>query len=346
VFREIGGHGYIGRDESIAPYPGPIGSVVSPGLLGDNFIHLAQASSLCGACKEACPVDIDLPKMLTRVRAGQVNSDPPTVGKGGVGLTRSAKTVLHLYSRVARSQRLFAASQKIAALGSFFLAPRSSWLRLPAATGWGYSKDFPSFAWKPFRERFKLKERQGSEKTDKLVKMTIGTLIELQKSGPIIDRVQQFTREVSALGAQVYDAKHVTKEIVQFLLSRDIREIMLEPGVLDETLLRKAKIAFTHNPDPGLRAGVTKALCGLADTGSILEAEGAGSPLQASLLPEIHIAVLNRSDILPSLADAMPLVRDKDSAVFITGPSRTADIEMTLTIGVHGPGEVHIFLPS
>ncbi|MGE5462796.1 MAG: LUD domain-containing protein, partial [Syntrophothermus sp.] len=55
VFREIGGHAYIGADQKIAPYPGPIGSVVSPGLLGENFVHLAQASSLCGACKEICP---------------------------------------------------------------------------------------------------------------------------------------------------------------------------------------------------------------------------------------------------------------------------------------------------
>ncbi len=71
VFREIGGHGYVGSDGSIAPYSGPIGSVISPGLLGlQQFGQLAQASSLCGACKDACPVDIDLPKLLTRVRAG------------------------------------------------------------------------------------------------------------------------------------------------------------------------------------------------------------------------------------------------------------------------------------
>jgi len=98
--------------------------------------------------------------------------------------------------------------------------------------------------------------------------------------------------------------------------------------------------------DPALRAGVTKAICGLADTGSILIADGEGSPLQASLLPEIHIAVLCASDILPSLADAMtlPIVRTAISTVVITGPSRTADIEMSLTIGMHGPGEVHVFL--
>jgi L-lactate dehydrogenase complex protein LldF len=77
VFRELGGHAYIGADNAIAPYPGPIGSVISPGLLGENYVQLAQASSLCGACKDACPVDIDLPKMLTRVRAGVTSYQLP-----------------------------------------------------------------------------------------------------------------------------------------------------------------------------------------------------------------------------------------------------------------------------
>jgi L-lactate dehydrogenase complex protein LldG len=75
-----------------------------------------------------------------------------------------------------------------------------------------------------------------------------------------------------------------------------------------------------------------------------LEADGAGRSLHASLLPQIHIALLRESEILPSLDHAIHLVRDTKSAVFITGPSRTADIEMSLTIGMHGPGEVHVFL--
>ena len=87
-------------------------------------------------------------------------------------------------------------------------------------------------------------------------------------------------------------------------------------------------------------------MCGLADTGSILVTDDVANSLHASLLPEVHVAVLHAFDILPSLPDAFKLaqVRASGSAVVITGPSRTGDIEMTHTIGVHGPGELHVFV--
>ena len=58
------------------------------------------------------------------------------------------------------------------------------------------------------------------------------------------------------------------------------------------------------------------------------------------------MAILKASALVPSLAEALrrPEVRDAAAGVIITGPSRTADIEMTLTIGVHGPGELQVFL--
>jgi L-lactate dehydrogenase complex protein LldF len=359
VFRELGGHAYVGNDNSIAPYPGPIGSVVSPGLFGENFVQLAQASSLCGACKDACPVDIDLPKMLTRVRAGQVTRNQLTVNTGGAGLSYMAKFVLQIYGRIARSTRMFTVSQKFAALGSFLFAPFSQWIRLPAITGWGYSKDFPRFVGKTFHERWRERNVTVSEAKGLAIRSvdsprhrTTGPvsvappphIAPMPLQGSDINLVAQFTDELTALGGQVRETKKVTEEIIEFLKSREINTIHLEPKALEEALLKNAGIEFTHVPDPGIRVGVTKAICGLADTGSVLEADGEGSPLHASLLPEIHIAVLNKSDILPSLPDAMSLIKDTHAAAFITGPSRTADIEMTLTIGVHGPKEIIVFL--
>lgn len=336
VFRELSGHAYIGRDLSIAPYPGPIGSVISPGLLGNNYVQLAQASSLCGACKDACPVNIDLPKLLTRVRAGAVDQE---IGKKkeGAGLTWSTKLGLQIYTRFVTQPRLFALSQKFASLGSFLLSPRSQWMRLPAFTGWGYSKDLPRFSGKTFRERFRKSGIVNRKIEPQFTSAKELTNLPTFQPSNVID---QFTTELTALSGNVYQTSNPTQSIIEYLVSKDIKRIHLQPNVLDETLLRSAGIEFTHEADAEITVGVTKARIGLADTGSILEAD---EELLGSLLPEIHIAVLKSEDILPSLPDAMPLIQNKN-AVFITGPSRTADIEMTLTIGVHGPKELHVFV--
>ena len=68
----------------------------------------------------------------------------------------------------------------------------------------------------------------------------------------------------------------------------------------------------------------------------------------ASLLPDVHIVVLYARDIYSSMDQVLHLEEIGDSAAvsLISGPSRTADIEMTLTLGVHGPKEVHVFCLS
>ena len=94
--------------------------------------------------------------------------------------------------------------------------------------------------------------------------------------------------------------------------------------------------------------GITGADAGLAETGSLVLASGPGRSRLASLLPPIHVALLDRRLIVESLADLVVLRPDLMTAganvVCITGPSRTADIEHTLTRGVHGPREVHVIL--
>jgi L-lactate dehydrogenase complex protein LldF len=347
VFREIGGHAYN------SPYSGPIGSVISAGFFGSDFVPLAQASSLCGACKEACPVDIDLPKLLTRVRAGQSPvTSKQLSGTTDNGLSTLSKTFLRIYSRVARSPRLFAVSQRLASLGTRLVSPFSDSVHLPPFTGWGYSKDLPRFAEKTFRERFAdLQGEVNSEKqvntyTNRQVNVVGDTSQQALRNKD--ELVSQFIQELTKVSGNVLrtTTNELTDKVIVFLKARKVNRIHLEPNVLEESDLKKAGIAISHTPDAAIRVGVTKAICGLADSGSILIADGEGNPLQASLLPEIHIAVLCTSDILPSLADALtlPVVGKTRSAVFITGPSRTGDIELSLTIGVHGPSEVHVFL--
>lgn len=97
--------------------------------------------------------------------------------------------------------------------------------------------------------------------------------------------------------------------------------------------------------------GVTEVFCAIAETGTLVTLSGAYTPPVSSLLPETHIAVLRTSQIVPAMEEVWQRLRytagELPRAVnFISGPSRTSDIEQTLTLGAHGPYRVHIILVS
>jgi L-lactate dehydrogenase complex protein LldG len=93
-------------------------------------------------------------------------------------------------------------------------------------------------------------------------------------------------------------------------------------------------------------AGVSRALYGLADTGSVVLAASPEEPRARSLLPDVHVTLVAEDTILPGLAELFEAVGGDlpSSLAIVTGPSRSADIEQHLVIGVHGPGEVHVVL--
>jgi L-lactate dehydrogenase complex protein LldG len=93
-------------------------------------------------------------------------------------------------------------------------------------------------------------------------------------------------------------------------------------------------------------AGVSTALYGLADTGSVVLAASPEEPRRNSLLPDVHVTLLHEDRILPGLDELFAaLGAELPSALaIVTGPSRSADIEQKLAVGVHGPREVHVIL--
>jgi L-lactate dehydrogenase complex protein LldG len=93
-------------------------------------------------------------------------------------------------------------------------------------------------------------------------------------------------------------------------------------------------------------AGVSQALYGLADTGSVVLAASPEEPRANSLLPDVHVSLLAEDRILPGLAELFEAVGGElpSALAIVTGPSRSADIEQKLAVGVHGPGEVHVVL--
>ena len=97
--------------------------------------------------------------------------------------------------------------------------------------------------------------------------------------------------------------------------------------------------------------GLTGAHYAVAETGSVVLAAGSGVSRIVSLVPPVHVAVVERGSVLPGLDELFTLLRrdygreNWTSYVnIISGPSRSADIEYTLVTGVHGPGEVHLVL--
>jgi len=137
-------------------------------------------------------------------------------------------------------------------------------------------------------------------------------------------------------------------------------EAMALPGMTAALQARGLSIADPEVPQNGdarpprldelaaLSLGLTGADAGLAETGSVVLATGPGRPRMASLLVPVHVAVLRVDRLVDSISTLLAtrgdLVAAGSNLVAITGPSRTADIEHTLSRGVHGPGEVHVIL--
>jgi L-lactate dehydrogenase complex protein LldG len=102
---------------------------------------------------------------------------------------------------------------------------------------------------------------------------------------------------------------------------------------------------------PADLVGITTAFCAVAETGSLMLLSGPDTPTSVSLLPETHVVLLPVSRIVGRMEDAWALLRRGSRGLsrainFVSGPSRTADIEQTVTLGAHGPYRVLIVLTS
>jgi L-lactate dehydrogenase complex protein LldG len=93
-------------------------------------------------------------------------------------------------------------------------------------------------------------------------------------------------------------------------------------------------------------AAVSKALYALADTGSVVIAAAPDEPRARSLLPFTHWTLVERGRVLPGLDELFARLGSElpSALAIVTGPSRSADIEQRLAVGVHGPGDVHVLI--
>lgn len=248
----------------------------------------------------------------------------------------------------------FRTAQRLASSFARVAAPRSSWLRLPAFTGWGYSKDLPIPARRTFHQRWAAVEKEIPSPVENITPISVSpNQASHPENEPVssVDLVSQFGMALTAVGGGFSRCRsqELASQILGLIQARQVDEILawddrhFPPGLLDS--LRQAGILVNNELDPTIGIGLTGAVAAIAETGTLVIPAGPGKSNFPSLTTELHLVVLPAGVIHAGLMEVLrlPELRRAQTVALITGPSRTADIELTLTIGVHGPREVHVF---
>jgi L-lactate utilization protein LutC len=185
------------------------------------------------------------------------------------------------------------------------------------------------------------------------------------------DLCERMAAEVDAVGGKAHlvdrlnDARNVLAALIDEYAARSAycwRHVLLDRLRLAELLASKHVSRIDHRSleslDPAARQdailaadiGITSADWAVAETGTLAVFSRPGQERLASLAPAVHVAIIERRQILPDLfdlfakldaagGDALP-----SNLTLITGPSKTGDIELQLTTGVHGPGQWHVII--
>jgi L-lactate dehydrogenase complex protein LldG len=177
---------------------------------------------------------------------------------------------------------------------------------------------------------------------------------------PPAERLDLFVRmaeEASATVARVPIGSDVPSAVHDYLRGQNLpAKVVMAPGLDRIDWARVPLIEIRRGPAaPEDVVSVTGAFAGIAETGTLMMVSGPAHPTTLNILPETHVVVLGRDQILSAYEDAWAKLRaarqQRDgvwsmprTVNFITGPSRSADIEQKLQMGAHGPRRVHIIL--
>jgi L-lactate dehydrogenase complex protein LldG len=174
-------------------------------------------------------------------------------------------------------------------------------------------------------------------------------------------RVDLFIREaerVNATLARVSSTAGVPREVVRFLAKNNLpMTLKIAPEISEPTIPWTDQALLkvdAGRADGSEHASVSRAFAGVAETGTLVVLSGPGSPTTLNFLPPTHICVVSASDITGDYEAVWSRLRAEKTGDgegfmprtvnWITGPSRTADIEQTLLLGAHGPQRLHIVI--
>jgi len=172
-------------------------------------------------------------------------------------------------------------------------------------------------------------------------------------------RVDLFIREAeqaSATVARVSSLSGVPREVARFLAKNNLpMTLKVAPGISEPAIpwTRETLLSVEEGRADGSEsASVSRAFAGIAETGTLVMLSGPDNPTTLNFLPPTHVVVISASEIVGDYEESWKSLREKGqqgrfmprAVNWITGPSRTADIEQTLLMGAHGPQRLHIVI--
>ena len=370
VYHAVGGHAYG------SVYPGPMGAVLTPSLNGiDKAGHLPNASTFCGRCEEVCPMRIPLPKMMRHWREREFERHlEPAAARYGLGV----------WAFFARRPRLYrrAVSLAMPLLGR--LGGRRHRLRsLPLAGGWTRHRDLPAPEGRTFLDQWAARGKGEAMSARDNILAKVRRSLKAGEDAGRADAVRQRLESASArrhsgarasAGPRAHRALRAPGGQGQ-CHGRPRRRLRRRAGRRAQLPAREEPAGGSaHGRRPAARtgamgheddardpegsratasdaAGVSHALGGIAETGTLALTSGPDNPTTLNFLPEHHIVVVAASDIAPDLETLWQALREGrgDGSMprtvnLVTGPSRSGDIEQVLLLGAHGPRAVHIVI--
>jgi L-lactate dehydrogenase complex protein LldG len=200
--------------------------------------------------------------------------------------------------------------------------------------------------------------RPGGEPTEAELTAIRETMRE-HEIGPLpgialpIDQVGQFKSECVRLGstyAELGSMADVPAAVGDYLAAGGLEKRVVLWHELATLDWQRAGVAIDDRPATGDdRTGLTGSFAAIAETGTVLLLSAPQWPKATALLPETHICIVRRGRLVDTMEEAFAMLRNEvgeppRATFFVSGPSRTADIEQTIVIGAHGPYRVHVLL--
>ncbi|MDR5820635.1 lactate utilization protein C [Caballeronia sp. LZ043] len=165
--------------------------------------------------------------------------------------------------------------------------------------------------------------------------------------------VARFRLEAERLATTVAEVESLAEtpaEAARYLHALNLpTEVVAWPALADLPFAEAGLHVSLRKPADADLVGITGCFCATAETGSLVLLSSAETPASGALLPATHIAIVPASRIVAAHEDAFALIRAERGELpravnFVSGPSRTGDIEQTIVLGAHGPYRVHVIV--